>query len=652
MKIPVLVPNIFDHPFTYESSNLELKIGDYVNVPFGKKTMTGVIWDHFEEKKYKNFQIKKVLKKLDIQSMNENTIKFFNWFSEYNIVPRGMSLKLHLLSGEAIENFKDKDYEEYQTSKKTSRISLSDEQSNNLKEILKNDKKFRVHVLQGTTGSGKTIVYFNSIKKKIEQGYQCLILLPEIGLTGEFKKKFENFFGFPAAIWHSGITKKRKKIIWSGISSNKIKAVIGARSALFLPFNNLGLIVVDEEHDQSYKQNEGVIYNARDMAISRASFENIPINLVTAVPSIETYENIKKQKFSYSRLLKRFKDAKLPNHEMIDLNKFKLYKNSWISPKTIEKVNVHLSNGDQVLFFLNRRGFSPYVLCKNCLKVFSCPNCSINLVYHKQKKNLLCHYCGHKEALDRKCDKSGKCEFVFSGPGVERISEEVKKILPKFKSLIFSSDTMNKKSSLELLEKIINNEIKILIGTQLISKGFHFPNLNCIVVIDSDLTLQGHDLRAAEKNLQLYHQLSGRAGRTGKPATVYFQTYNLKDNNISNITNTDPFIFLEKELELRKRNKLPPYERFICLILNGKNEKKLEKEAYNLKIHLQKNIQAKILGPVNALIYKIKKNYRVRLLIRSKRMPMVQKTLRKALKDFQFSSGIKLTVDVDPISFN
>ena len=211
---------------------------------------------------------------------------------------------------------------------------------------------------------------------------------------------------------------------------------------------------------------------------------------------------------------------------------------------------------------------------------------------------------------------------------------------------------MNKKSSLELLEKIINNEIKILIGTQLISKGFHFPNLNCIVVIDSDLTLQGHDLRAAEKNLQLYHQLSGRAGRTGKPATVYFQTYNLKDNNISNITNADPFIFLEKELELRKRNKLPPYERFICLILNGKNEKKLEKEAYNLKIHLQKNIQAKILGPVNALIYKIKKNYRVRLLIRSKRMPMVQKTLRKALKDFQFSSGIKLTVDVDPISFN
>ena len=652
MKIPVLVPNIFDHPFTYETSNLELKMGDYVNVPFGKKTMTGVIWDHFEEKKYKNFQIKKVLKKLDIQSMNENTIKFFNWFSEYNIIPRGMSLKLHLLSGEAIENFKDKDYEEYQTSKKTSRISLSDEQSNNLKEILKNDKKFRVHVLQGTTGSGKTIVYFNSIKKKIEQGYQCLILLPEIGLTGEFKKKFENFFGFPAAIWHSGITKKRKKIIWSGISSNKIKAVIGARSALFLPFNNLGLIVVDEEHDQSYKQNEGVIYNARDMAISRASFENIPINLVTAVPSIETYENIKKQKFSYSRLLKRFKDAKLPNHEMIDLNKFKLYKNSWISPKTIEKVNFHLSNGDQVLFFLNRRGFSPYVLCKNCLKVFSCPNCSINLVYHKQKKNLLCHYCGHKEALDRKCDKNGKCEFAFSGPGVERISEEVKKIFPQFKSLIFSSDTMNKKSSLELLEKIINNEIKILIGTQLISKGFHFPNLNCIVVIDSDLTLQGHDLRAAEKNLQLYHQLSGRAGRTGKPATVYFQTYNLKDNNISNITNTDPFIFLEKELELRKRNKLPPYERFICLILNGKNEKKLEKEAYNLKIHLQKNIQAKILGPVNALIYKIKKNYRVRLLIRSKRMPMVQKTLRKALKDFQFSSGIKLTVDVDPISFN
>ena len=388
------------------------------------------------------------------------------------------------------------------------------------------------------------------------------------------------------------------------------------------------------------------------MAISRAKFENIPINLVTAVPSIETYENIKKNKYSYSRLMKRFQNAELPKHEIIDLKKYKLLSKSWISSKTIEKVKEHVNLGDQVLFFINRRGFAPIVLCKNCLKVYSCPDCSINLVYHKEKKNLLCHYCGFKSSLNRKCEKNDNCEFVFSGPGVERIAEEVKKIFPNQNSIIFSSDTMNKKSSKNLLEKIVNNDIKILIGTQLISKGFHFPNLNCIVVIDIDLTSQGHDLRAAEKNLQLYHQLSGRAGRAGKPAKVYFQTYNLKSNLIKQITNEDPFIFLENELNLRKKNNLPPFERFISLILTSKNEKKLEKEAHLLREKLISKINAKVLGPINAPIYRVRKNFRNRLLIRSKKSFKIQNSLAKILKNYKLPSEIKLTVDVDPITFN
>ena len=390
------------------------------------------------------------------------------------------------------------------------------------------------------------------------------------------------------------------------------------------------------------------------MAISRASFENVPINLVTAVPSIETYKNIKNEKYSFSRLINRYKNASLPSHEIIDLKKYKLANQSWISSKTFEKVKHHLQQGNQVLFFLNRRGFSPYVLCKNCLKVYSCPNCSINLVYHKNKKNLLCHYCGFKTDLKRECKRniSGSCKFVFSGPGVERIHEEVKILFPEYKSLIFSSDTMNKKSSSEILKKIFNNEIQILIGTQIISKGFHFPKLNCIVVLDIDLSSLGHDLRGGEKNLQLYHQLSGRAGRTGNPATVYFQTYNLSEKIISQITSEDPFNFLDKELNLRRKNNFPPYERFISLILSAKDEKKLEVEALNFKDYLQKKIVAKILGPVNAPIYKIKKNYRIRLLIRSKKESQIQKSLSQALQNFKFSSGIKLTVDVDPITFN
>ena len=652
MKVPILLPNIFNHPFTYESSNLDLKIGDYVIVPFGKSKITGVVWNEFEKDKKKKYLIKKVIQKLKIPSLKNNTIKFLNWFSEYNMVPKGMALKLLLLSSNVVEKFPEKNYLIYKGKLKDNNIKLSQKQKQSLKKMNISNDKFRVHVLQGTTGSGKTMVYFEALKQLIIKGFQGLILLPEIGLTGQFEKKFVEYFGFNPAIWHSGVTKKNKEIIWSGVANGEIRVVIGARSSLFLPFKKLGLVIVDEEHDQSYKQDEGVRYNARDMAISRTSFENVPINLITAVPSIETYDNIKKGKYTISRLNERFKNASMPNYEIINLNQTKLESQSWLSEEIIEKVNLHLEKKNQILFFLNRRGFSPYVLCKKCLINYSCPNCSINLVFHKYKKNLLCHYCGYKTQLYRNCQKEGNCDFVFSGPGVERIAEEVKNIFPTKKSVIFSSDTMNKKKSSIILEKIINNEIQILIGTQLISKGFHFPSLNCIVVVDIDLSSQGHDLRGAEKNLQLYHQLSGRAGRTGKPATVYFQTYNLNTKMISDITNKNPDIFLDKELELRKSNNLPPFQRFVALIITGNDEKILEKEAVRFKNFIESTVHGKVLGPVNAPIFKLKKKFRVRLLIRGKKSLKVQSSLSNLISKFKFIGGIKLTVDVDPINFN
>ncbi len=651
MKFPILLPNIFNYPFTYES-DLKLKIGDFVEVPFGKSKITGVVWNEFEKNNNKNFKIKKVSKKLNVPNLKEKTIEFLNWFAEYNIVPKGMALKLVMLSGNIVEKFESKFYEKFNLKIKENSFKLTKEQNNCLNQIKSSNQKFNVHVLQGATGSGKTIVYFEALKKILERGYQGLIMLPEIGLTNQFENKFTEFFGFTPAIWHSGVSKKNKEIIWSGIISGGVKVVIGARSSLFLPFKNLGLIIVDEEHDQSYKQDEGITYNARDMAISRASFENIPINLITAVPSIETFENIKKKKYRISRLQKRYKDAALPNYEIINLNKVKLDKQTWLSKNIIEKVNFHLENKDQVLFFLNRRGFSPNVFCKKCLNSYSCPNCSINLVYHKKKQSLLCHYCGFKTSLKRKCSKNENCDFIFSGPGVERISDEVRKIFPLKKVEIFSSDTMNKKNSKDKLKKIINNEIEILVGTQLISKGFHFPNLNCIVVVDIDLTLQGHDLRSAEKNLQLYHQLSGRAGRDGKQSKVYFQTYNTNASMISDITNKDPNIFLEKEIKIRKQNNLPPFQRFISLILTGENEKKLEKEAFDFKMFIENKINGKILGPVSAPIFRLKKKYRVRLLIRGPKTLKLQNSLSSEIPKFKFSSGIKLSVDVDPISFN
>ena len=651
MKFPILLPNIFNHPFTYES-NLELKIGDFVEVPFGKSKIIGVVWNEFEKKNHKKFQIKKVIKKLNIPSLKKKMMLFLNWFSEYNIIPKGMALKLVLLSSKSFRIFDDNFYEDYLKSSQSNSIKLTTEQKKVLNQINDSNKKFNVHVLQGTTGSGKTIVYFEALKKILEKGNQGLIMLPEIGLTSQFEKKFIEFFGFRPAIWHSGVTKKNKEIIWNGIIKGKIKVVIGARSSLFLPFKKLGLIVVDEEHDQSYKQDEGVIYNARDMAICRASFENIPINLITAVPSIETYENIKKKKYKFSKLEQRYLDASLPNYEIINMNNIKLEKQSWLSKEIIKKVNFHLEKNDQILFFLNRRGFSPNVLCKKCFFSFSCPNCSINLVYHKNKNHLLCHYCGFKNLLKRNCTKEGNCDFIFSGPGVERISEEIKKNFPSKKVEIFSSDTMSKKGSKELLEKIVNNEIEILVGTQLISKGFHFPKLNCIVVVDIDLSSNGHDLRGAEKNLQLYHQLSGRAGRSGQPSTVYFQTYNSNIKMITDITAKNPEAFLEKEIEIRKQNNLPPFQRFISLILTGENESKLEKEAIKFKIFLKNKINGKILGPVNAPIFRIKRKFRVRLLIRGSKTLKLQNSLASIIPKYKFLSGIKLSVDVDPISFN
>ena len=369
--------------------DLKLKLGDYVIVPFGKSEVTGVVWDEFEKNKNKNFAIKKVSKKLDVPSLKKNTIKFLNWFSEYNMIPRGMALKLLLLSSNAIEKISSEPYEQFKINIKKNKIELSKEQKSCLKKMNISNQKFRVHVLQGTTGSGKTMVYFEALKEIINKGFQGLILLPEIGLTGQFQNKFIEFFGFKPAVWHSGITKKNKEIIWSGIANDKIKVVIGARSSLFLPFKKLGLIIVDEEHDQSYKQDEGVTYNARDMAISRASFENIPINLITAVPSIETYDNIKKGKYSLSKLDQRYLNASLPKYEIINLNNSKLESQSWIAKETIEKVKFHLEKKDQVLFFLNRRGFSPHVLCKKCFTSYSCPNCSINLVYHKNQKKFI-----------------------------------------------------------------------------------------------------------------------------------------------------------------------------------------------------------------------------------------------------------------------
>ena len=653
MKIPVLFPKIFDYPFTYKSEISEtLNSGDFVKAPFGLNEITGVVWP-YEQKTEKQFKIKKISKKINVKNLNSSMIKFISWFSKYNLVPLGMSLKMCLLNKDVVEKDFNKEFVKFKVKKSKNKFLLNAEQKKSLTFMKNIGNNYNVTVLEGVAGSGKTLVYFERVKDLINKGFQALILLPEIALTNQFSRRFQEFFGAEPAIWHSGTTKKNKSIIWKGITEGKIKIVIGARSSLFLPFKNLGIIVVDEEHDVSYKQDEGVSYNARDMAITRASLENIPINLVTSIPSIETYNNIVNKKYHITKLEKRYREASLPNIEIINLHSEVLNKGSWIANKTISKVDQYLDKGDQVLFFLNRRGYAPFVICKKCGYKFECPNCAVNLNFHKKLNKLLCHYCGHKSSLSRVCKDKEKCDVLFCGPGVERIFSELKKIYPDKKIEIFSSDTLKKnKITNTLLKKVETKKIDILVGTQLMSKGFHFPKLNCIVVVDGDFSSHGYDLRAAEKNMQLYHQLSGRAGREGATSTIYFQTYTPDDEILLNISKNDPYAFLQKELLLRKEKKLPPFYRLISLIISGKNEPVIMKFAINIKSKLPKINDVNVLGPVLAPIIKLKKKYRCRILIKYPKNLFIQKYLSKSLNKIKITSGIKLEVDVDPINFS
>ena len=652
MKVAVLFPKIFDFPFTYESENLEsLKSGDFVKAPFGSSEIIGVVWPN-EQKTEKKFKIKKITKKINVKNLNSSMIKFITWFSKYNLVPLGMSLKMCLLNKNVVEKNFDKEFNKFKI-KSNNKFVLNIEQKKSLAFIRSIGNNYNVTVLEGVTGSGKTLVYFERIKDLIKKGFQALILLPEIALTNQFSRRFKEFYGVEPAIWHSGTTKKNKSIIWKGISEGKIKIVIGARSSLFLPFKNLGIIIVDEEHDSSYKQDEGISYHARDMAITRASLENIPINLVTSIPSIETYNNIVNKKYKITKLNNRYKQASLPKIEIINLHNETLNKGSWIANKTLNKVDHYLNKGDQVLFFLNRRGYAPFVICKKCGYKFQCPNCTVNLNFHKKINKLLCHYCGHKSFLSRICKDNKKCDFLFCGPGVERIFLELKKIYPQKKIEIFSSDTLEKnKLTNELLKKVEKNKIDILVGTQLLSKGFHFPKLNCIVVVDADFSSHGYDLRSAEKNIQLYHQLSGRAGREGSMSKIYFQTYTPDDEILLNISKNDPHEFLKKELSLRKNKKLPPFYRLVSLIISGNSENSIMKFAINIKSKIPKISEVNVMGPVLAPIIKLRKKYRCRILIRYPKNLFIQKYLSQTLNKIKLIPGIKLEVDVDPINFS
>ncbi len=647
MKAQVLLPKVFNFPFTYNSKT-EIKLGNLVEVPFGSKKAIGVIWkNNYTEPK--NIKIKNILNKTKY-TIDKKLINFVEWFSSYNMVPIGLVLKMVIGGVDKFLKIEDEFTDLKKTEKKF--FKLNNEQSEALEFLEKVNNKFDVSVLQGTTGSGKTLVYFARIKKIIEKNNQALVLLPEIFLTNDFKSRFEDFFGFEPAVWHSKITPKQKRIIWKGIIKNKIKILVGARSALLLPFKKLGVIIVDEEHDSSFKQDEGVIYNARDMAISRANFEKIPVHLISAVPSLETYNNIFNKRYRHIKIQKRFNNFPLPQTKIINLN-FSKARGKFISHDTINLVKSYLDKKNQVLFFINRRGYAPYLICKKCGNKLICSNCSLYLTFHKIKNKAICHHCSVEKEIKTKCKSDSLCEFIMYGPGVEKIFEEVKELFPEKKIKIFSSDYLKtKEKTKNLFKEISENRLDILIGTQMISKGFNFPNLNCIVVVDADFSGRGYDLRTTEKNIQLYHQLSGRAGRFSSKSLIVYQTLAPEDLILNELIKNKSDELLKNELILRKKNNLPPFIRLIAIIISSKDRHLSLQGAREIKTKLSLIDDIEVLGPVDSPLLKIKKKFRSRLLIRFDNRFLMQKKITKVLNGLKISSKIKLTVDVDPINFS
>ena len=536
---------------------------------------------------------------------------------------------------------------------------LNSEQKNAVEKINVSIKKKKpdCFLLDGVPGSGKTETYFQTVKTCLDEGKQILILLPEISLTPDWEKRFHQSFSFAPLVWHSGITKTKKKQIWLSALNSSAGVIVGARSALMLPILNLGLIIVDEEHDPAFKQEEGVRYNARDMAIYKAIRSSVPIVLASATPSLETYHNMKIGKYIHLTLPKRATGAALPDIKLIDLKANTPERGKWISSVLTNEIKSKLDNREQSLLFLNRRGYAPLTICNSCGNKIKCVNCETWLVEHRSQNTLVCHHCGYTKRISNTCDICGaEGQIKACGPGVERIEEEINQLFPEAKLTVLSSDTMkSQKTLVKTLEKIKNNKVDIIIGTQMIAKGHDFPDLKLVGIIDSDVGLSGGDLRASERSFQLLQQVSGRSGRHStdeqEKGVVFLQTYDNENPIIRAIAKNNRDDFFEKELSSRKNANMPPFGRLAAIILSSKYERKLDGFASELLrvAPLFKNV--KIFGPAPAPLYFLRGKYRRRFLIKSDKTVNIQDVLLNWTNKIKTPHNVKLTIDIDPFSF-
>lgn len=637
----------FDSAFFY-LSRFKLKTGDIVEIPFGNRSIIGLVIGQGTDT---GIQLKYVSKKYEM-NIGKDYCDFLNWVASYTLIPRGNILKMILCEKSVFHQSKRKTGKEEQLNDKGPHfapIELNEEQKLAYNGIKNNGS--HPFLLHGVTGSGKTEVYLSVIRDILQQNKQILILLPEIALTSQLSSRIEKYFGMKVIIWNSGITAKNRKSAWLQAISGEKCIIIGTRSALFLPFENLGIIVVDEEHDSSYKQEDGGFYNARDMAIVLGHIRKIPVILSSATPSLESYINAKNGKYGYAYIESRFGVSKPAPIELIDMRQCR-FEGNFISPNLLDAIKNTIARREQALIYLNRRGYAPITLCKICGKKLACPNCASWLVYHKNLDKAVCHYCGHRIDIPKKCSScSSEDSYIQFGPGVERIFEELSSRFPNTGIEMVSSDSISsEKSIIELRNRILNNETSIIIGTQILAKGHHFPNITLVGVVDGDLGLNCADLRSAEKTYQLIQQVAGRAGRAEKPGKIFIQTFN-PDHSLYNALKSDNIQqFIDLEIASRKKNSLPPFAKLASVIISGTNRELTEKVAKKLVLSFPKN-GISVFGPAPAPLFLLRGRARWRILFKSSKKIAMSKIIKNWIVTQRSPKNIKIQIDIDPITF-
>lgn len=515
------------------------------------------------------------------------------------------------------------------------------------------ESRFAVTLLDGVTGSGKTEVYFEAIARALAKGRQALVLLPEIALTAQWLERFERRFGAAPAQWHSDLTTSLRRHTWRAIVSGEARIVVGARSALYLPYRDIGLVVVDEEHDLSFKQDDGVAYNARDMAIVRARIGAFPVVLASATPSLETVVNCNSGRYRRLHLPRRHGGASLPDIRIVDMRAETLSRNNWVSPTLRTEIIRVLGAGEQAMLYLNRRGYAPLTLCRACGHRLDCPQCTAWLVEHRLADRMQCHHCGYATRLPDECPKCAAADpFAACGPGVERLAEEIAAFLPRARLGIMSSDTIHgPAAAADIISRVQALQIDILIGTQIMAKGHHFPMLTLVGVIDADLGLAGGDLRATERTYQLLGQVAGRAGRAEHPGVVLLQTYDPDHPVIHALAGDDRDGFFAAEIEARRSHAMPPFGRLAALIVSGRDKTAVEAAGRALARTAPRSEGIEVLGPAPAPLDILRGRHRHRLLLKAPKDVHVQPVLRRWLRQVRTGGGVRIQIDVDPYSF-